>query len=123
MALDKLSPKEQILARRAKDILIGHKGKENAISARDMSKSLGIKDGDTFINTRTIIDKSIRRYRLPIAAHTSTPAGYYLIESADELYEYMGTLESRKLQIEDKKALVFRNYIDYYGRLDVQDEA
>jgi hypothetical protein len=123
LAVNKLSPKEQILTRRAKDILIRRRGKENAISARDMSKSLGIKDGDTFINTRTIIDKTIRRYQLPIAAHTSTPAGYYLIKSPDELYEYMGTLESRKLQIEDKKALVFRNYIDYYGGLDVQEEA
>ncbi len=122
MALEKLSPKEQLLARKAKDVLVAHKGKANAISARDLSKHLGIKDGDTFINTRTIIDKTIRRYQLPIAAHTSTPAGYYLIKSADELYEYMGTLESRKIQIEDKKALVFKNYIDYYGELDVQPD-
>jgi hypothetical protein len=116
----KVTSKELSLIKKAKDILVAHKGKENAIPAREIAQALGIKEGDTFIRTRSIIDKAIRKYKLPVAAHTYK--GYFFIESEDELFEYMGSLEGRKMQIEDKKQLIFRNYQDYYGVLVVSEE-
>lgn len=116
----KLSSKDRVLVKKARDIMFEHKGEKNAVSARNVSLALGIKEGDTFIRTRSIIDKVVRMYRLPIAATTNS--GYFLITNAPELYKYMGSLEGRKMQIEDKKQVVFKNFIEYYGGLDVQEE-
>ncbi len=92
------------------------------MTARDLADAIGIREGDTFIRTRTIVDKAIREYGLPVGATNRRPPGYFIIENQDELFEYMGTLEGRKMQIEDKKQVVFRNYVRENGPLDEKYE-
>jgi len=104
------------LIQKTRDILIAHKGKKNAILSRDLATELGIVEGDTFIRTRSIIDKTIRMYGLPVAA--STTAGYFFIITPGELFEYMGSLDHRKFEIEAKKRLVYRNYVKRYGEVE-----
>lgn len=117
-----MTTREEELVRKAAEILKRHRGKENAITARDIADSLGIREGDTFVRTRTIIDRAIREHGLPIAANNGRPPGYFYIANQEELFEYMGTLEGRKLQIEDKKQFVFQNYMRLYGPLDERFE-
>ncbi|SRR5216683_2058934 len=120
MAEIKISPKELVLVRKTRDIMLEHRGKENAIHSRELSRLLGIKEGDTFIKVRSIVDKVIRRYGLPIAGDTH--AGYFIIVRPNELTDYIGSLEGRKLEIENKKNIVFQNYLDHYGSLEVRKE-
>ena len=93
--------------------LVAHRGKKNAILSRDLARELGIVERDTFIRTRSIIDKAIRLYGLPIAA--STNAGYFFIMTRGELFEYMGSLDGRIFEIGDKRRVVYRNYVKHYG--------
>lgn len=118
MTVPKKRPSEKALVQKTRDILVAHKGKKNAIPSRDLAQMLGIVEGDTFIRTRSIIDKAIRRYELPIAASTS--AGYFFIATPGELFEYLGSLEGRRLEIDDKKRVVYRNYVKSYGEVDSQ---
>src|SRR6266571_7764613 len=100
--------REQELVKKVTELLRKHRGKDNAITARDLAEAIGVKEGDTFVRTRSVIDKAIREYGLPVGANNRRPPGYFYIMNQDELFEYMGTLESRKMQIEDKKQIVFR---------------
>src|SRR5438445_10238133 len=117
-----MNSREDDLIRRTAGILKKHVGAASAITAREIADDLGIVEGDTFVRTRAIIDKAIRVHKLPIAANNGKPSGYFYISNEDELSAYMGTLEGRKLQIEDKKQIVFRNYIEQYGPLRETDE-
>ena len=116
MIVRKKWPSERALIRKAKEILAAHKGKKNAILSRDLAGELGIVEGDTFIRTRSIIDKVIRLHGLPVAA--STTAGYFFVITPGELFEYMGSLDHRKFEIEAKKRLVYRNYVKHYGEVE-----
>ena len=49
-------------------ILLKRKGKKNAITAREIAKTLGINDNDTFVNTRMLIRKLMKIKQLPIGA-------------------------------------------------------
>lgn len=116
MTIPKKRPSEKALALKTREILIAHRGKKNAIPSRDLAKESGIVEGDTFIRTRSIIDKAMRMYGLPVAA--STTAGYFFITTPGELFEYMGSLEGRRIEIEARKRLVYRNYVKRYGEVD-----
>ena len=114
MTSAKLSARELILVRKIRDILVNHVGEKNAITARNISKAVGIEDGDTFIRTRVLIEKAIRIFRLPVAATTNS--GYFFIANEDELYRYRRSLDGRKLEIEDRKQVVSRNFAKHYGK-------
>lgn len=116
MTVPKRRPSEKAIVRKTREILLAHKGKKNAILSRDLARELRIVEGDTFIRTRSIIDKVMRLYGLPIAA--STNAGYFFIITPGELFEYMGSLDHRKFEIEGKKRLVYRNYVKHYGEVE-----
>lgn len=105
-----------------KDIMKTHRGKKNAISSRDLADKLLIKEGDTFSITRSLVEKTMRRHSLPIGATNSKPPGYFLIDTKEELDQYMIILEQRKLQIENRKNLVFQNYVDQHGPLEVEED-
>jgi len=117
MTIPRKRPSERALIEKTRKILIAHRGKKNAIPSRDLAQELGIVEGDTFIKTRGIIDKVIRKHGLPVAA--STNAGYFFITTPGELFEYLGSLEGRRLEIEDKKRVVYRNYVESFGKVDL----
>lgn len=114
MTSAKLSARELILVRKIRDILGNHIGEKNAITARNISKAVGIEDGDTFIRTRVLIEKAIRIFRLPVAATTNS--GYFFMANEDELYKYRRSLDGRKLEIEARKQVVSRNFAKHYGK-------
>ncbi len=114
MASAKLSARDQTLVRKIRDILVNHVGEKNAITARNISIAVGIEDGDTFIRTRDLIEKAIRVFRLPVAATTNS--GYFFLSTEDELYKYRRSLDGRKVEIEDRKQIVSRNFAKHYGK-------
>lgn len=89
-----------------KKIILGHRGKTNAIKSREIADKVGINE-DTHHTTREMIIQAARRYNLPLAADT---VGYYLINNDFEYRKYMINLDSRIAGIEERKRLITENY-------------
>ena len=114
--------KEEERLRQIKDIMLKHKGKSTAISSRELSNLLSIKEGETYSVTRSLLFKAMRKYPLPIAATNSRPPGYFYISDREELDQYMITLEQRKMEIETRKNIVYQNYQEIYGPIVEEEE-
>lgn len=98
--------------RQIKNILMEHKGKFNAISAREIATKVGIPDNDTFGGTRGLITKLMEEDDLPIGA---THDGFYLLSNQVELREYVRDLSERAGSILNRKVLVMVNYRRFYN--------
>lgn len=97
-----------------KKILLGHKGKANAIPANKISKMLKIPEDDTVPTTRRLITKLILDEGLPIGAFGK---GYFYIETPKELAEYMDFIDEKILQTTNRKVIVYSNYEKKYGKI------
>ena len=95
-------------------IISKHKGKKNAITAREIARIVGIPDNDTFITTRMLIRKLIKKKQLPIGALDN--GGYFLMEDPKELSDYVKTLNRRIIGITDRKARVIRYFESYCNK-------
>lgn len=93
-------------------ILLKHKGKKNAIIAREIAKKVGIRDNDTFINTRMLIRKIMKNKQLPIGALDN--GGYFIIENQKELNDYAKMLDRRVNGITTRKARAVVYFENYY---------
>jgi hypothetical protein len=90
-----------------REILDGRLGAENAITSGDIKDRLEIDENETTPTTRAIITHLIKEDNMPIGAKTGGPnAGYFIIETQDELYNYLGTLSSRSSSLEDRHRAV-----------------
>jgi hypothetical protein len=76
---------------RVKDIILGHRGKQNAITGAAIASSIGHRD-DRVI--REIIRELIAG-GWPIAASVKGQQGYFLCETLLEAQEYQDSLKSR----------------------------
>ncbi|MGA2680971.1 MAG: hypothetical protein ABSF44_04130 [Candidatus Bathyarchaeia archaeon] len=93
-------------------ILIKRVGKKNAITAREIANTVGIKDNDTFINTRMLIRKLMKNKQLPIGALDN--GGYFIIENEKELNDYSKMLDRRANGIVTRKARAIVYFENYY---------
>ena len=71
--------KEEERLRLLKDVMSNHRGKAMAIPSSDISSRLGVKEGETYSHTRSLIIKAMKKFALPIAATNSRPPGYFYI--------------------------------------------
>lgn len=94
------------------EILLKHKGKKSAITAREIAKKVGIRDNDTFINTRMLIRKLMKNKQLPIGALDN--GGYFIIENQKELNDYAKMLDRRANGITTRKARAIVYFENYY---------
>ncbi len=94
------------------EILLKHKGKKSAITAREIANQVVIRDNDTFINTRMLIRKLMKNKQLPIGALDN--GGYFLIENEKELNEYAKMLDRRANGIVTRKARAIVYFENYY---------
>lgn len=94
--------------KRLAELLIRHKGEENAISSQEIADILRIKDGPGTRQTRELIKKVITKYWLPVGANEK---GYYWITSAEELERYLTNLRRRIRGIENRIEAVEIGYI------------
>ena len=88
--------------KKLKKIILGHRGKTNAIKSREIADKVGINE-DTHHTTREMILQAARRYNLPLAADT-------VINNDFEYRKYMINLDSRIAGIEERKRLITENY-------------
>jgi len=105
--------------RKVKEILMKHRGKENAIPASQIAHQIGLDEGETYSETRGLVLGAARKYQLPIAATTQN--GYYFIETREELADYLLTLDGRIHEIETRKRLIMENYIRHHGEIEFEE--
>lgn len=92
-----------------KGIMESHKGKENAITSKELAQKLGIVEDDTHAKTRNLIFQCAKECLLPIAA---TKKGYFIIQTKDECYAYLTQLNKRSKQIQERKDIVILNFLE-----------
>ena len=102
-----MSKEEQI-----RDILLDHLGINNAIKSPKIAEMIGIKPGASNRGIRKLITETIRKYKLPVAAHTHK--GYFFIENKEEFTNYLSTLDSWIKEIENRKTIIQISYYNHY---------
>jgi len=110
-------PLEQI-----RDILLAHRGKENAIRARDIANQVGIDRGPSSVTIRRKILETIKTYKIPVAGNPAL--GYFLITNKEELKDYQKSLQSRINKIIERSLIMERLFYRYYHdeELELGDE-
>ncbi len=71
------------------------KGKNNAMTAKNLSIKLGLPTNDTNFTLRKIIKVMVEEDGELIGSTTANPKGFFLINSKDELGSYLDSLEKR----------------------------
>ena len=89
-----------------KQIMDGRVGRDNAITSADIRDQLQINENETTPQTRAIITYLVKEEGMPIVARTGQPAGYFIAEDEDDIYNYVGTLSSRMNNIEERRKSV-----------------
>lgn len=89
-----------------KEIMDGRIGREHAITSGEIRDQLDIQENETTPQTRALITHLIKEEGMPIVAKTGHPAGYYIAEDEDDIYEYVTTLSSRINNIDDRRVAV-----------------
>ncbi|MFC6723091.1 hypothetical protein ACFQE1_01525 [Halobium palmae] len=75
-----------------KEILLNHRGSDNPISSREINEEIDEDNIGSFPGTRAIIRDIVLEDRIPIAGGHN---GYYVIETEEELEDYLDNLTSR----------------------------
>jgi hypothetical protein len=95
-----------------RDILLEHKGIDNAIKSPKIAKLIGIKPGASNRGIRKLITNTIKKFMIPVAAHTHK--GYFFIENREEFKNYLRTLDSWIKEIENRKTIIQISYYKHY---------
>lgn len=87
-----------------REILEDHRGKDDPITSREISNQVGIDEPGSFPTTRGAITKLLHEEKIPIGASGN---GYFILESEDEIDEYIGNLTRRINGLEERKIAVW----------------
>ena len=98
------------MSKKIKDILLQHKGKENAITSKEVSRKMGFLMEDTQAVSRKAIWKTAEEYGLPLV---SCNRGYFIAETDDEIAEYNSNIQSRIDGMEETRKMANHNYQEW----------
>ncbi|WP_276255612.1 hypothetical protein [Halomontanus rarus] len=104
---------------RVKEIILKHKGFDNAISSREINEEIDVDNVGSFPGTRQIIRTLIIDEEIPIA---SSGNGYYVVETEEELAEYLESLEGRMLSIADRKWAIQRAAVNWEEDIESSED-
>lgn len=102
-----------------KDMLLDHRGKGNEITSREISDQLEKDEVGSFPSTRMMVRDIMMEDEIPIGSNTN---GYYVIETDEELDEYVANLESRMSGIADRRFAVLKAAGEWDDDLEVFDD-
>jgi len=104
---------------RVKQIMLNHKGANNAISSREISEKLEKEEVGSFPQTRMLIRDIMLEDMIPIASSTN---GYYVVETEQELRDYVDQLESRILGMSERKFAIQRAANAWDGEIEPDED-
>lgn len=93
------------------NILINHKGSQNAITASKIAVLCGMSKTEGHSHVRKKILEIIDEYNLPIGSNNK---GYYIISNIDEYNDYITHLDNRINEMLRREDLLKRSYSLYY---------
>jgi ABC-type uncharacterized transport system ATPase subunit len=102
-----------------KDLLMDHRGSDNPITSREINDRIDEDSIGSFPETRQIIREIIVEDQVPIAAGSQ---GYYVIETEEELREYVNNLDERTLSIVERKQAVLRAADDWEDKIETSTD-
>lgn len=90
---------------KVREMILNHRGRNNAITSREINNQINVDNVGSFPGTRAIIRELVVDEGIPIAGG---PNGYFLIETREELDGYVDTLDSRALEMMERKVSVLK---------------
>jgi len=95
---------------RIRDILLQHRGKENAITAKEISAKMGYPMEDTQSVSWYQIKKTEEKYNLPLV---SGREGYYIAQTDEEMEKYNQNIRNRMEKMEQRRLMANENYKEW----------
>lgn len=86
-----------------REMLLEHRGSDNPIKSREISNELGIDEVESFPVTRGLIKEILKEDKIPVAGSSQ---GYFVIETEEELQDYLDNLDSRAMNTIQRKYLI-----------------
>ena len=100
-----------MMSEKIKDILLEHRGKKNAITSKQISKSMGFPMEDTQAVSRKEIWKTAEEYGLPVISCGNK--GFCLAETDEEMKEFNDNRDKRVAGIRKTQELANKNYEEW----------
>lgn len=94
-----------------KSILLNHKGKSNAITAKEVSRLMGFPLEDTQSASRRAIWDTAKQHGLPLVSSTK---GYYIATNKEEIAEYNAEIQKRINGMELTRKAANENFHKWY---------
>ncbi|CQH63991.1 uncharacterized protein HHUB_4246 (plasmid) [Halobacterium hubeiense] len=101
-----------------KQLILEAKGPSNAISSREINEQVDVDSVGSFPQTREIV-RELLMEGIPIASNTN---GYYVIESEEQLADYVDTLDSRMTGIAERRYGILRAADQWDGDIEASDD-
>ena len=99
------------MSEKIKDILLEHRGKKNAITSKQISRSMGFPMEDTQSVSRKEIWKTAEEYGLPIISCGNK--GFCIAETDEEMKEFNANRDKRVAGIRKTQEMANRNYEEW----------
>lgn len=110
---------QQTARERVKEMLLNHRGSDDPITSREINEEISEDTVGSFPNTRSIIRDIMVEDEIPIAGSSQ---GYYVIETEEELSEYVDNLDQRVLNITERKTYVLRAANEWEDQIETSDD-
>jgi ABC-type uncharacterized transport system ATPase subunit len=105
--------------KRVKEMLLDHRGQDDPISSREISDQLEKDEVGSFPETRMLVRDIMLEDQIPVASSNS---GYYVVETEEELKDYVDQLESRILGMSERKFAVQRAANEWDGEIETDED-
>lgn len=99
------------MSEKIKKILLEHRGKENAITSKQISKAMGFPMEDTQAVSRKEIWKTAEEFGLPIISCGNK--GFCIAETDEEMKEFNDNRNKRVAGIRKTQDLANKNYEEW----------
>ena len=96
---------EDEVREQVRELLLEHRGADNPITSREINEIVDLDQVGSFPSTRAVIRDIVLEERIPIAGSSQ---GYYVIETEEELENYIDNLENRITNIAERRYGVLR---------------
>lgn len=105
------------MSKKIRDILLDHRGRNNAIAAKRISEALGFPMEDTQSVSRQAIWDTAEEYGLPVI---SCNKGFFIAETDAEMAAYNANYEKRIKGMQKTQAMANENYERWKNEIHIK---
>lgn len=105
------------MSEKIKNILMKHRGKENAITAKRISQAMGFPMEDTQSVSRRAIWHTAEEYGLPLISYNK---GYFIAQTDKEMEDYNSNYEKRIRGMRKTQKMANENYMRWKNGIQTE---